>query len=429
MTEPAEPSAAPDAASDAPSEPALGTAEFVAMLALVISLVALSIDAMLPALPAIGASLGVRNANDPQLVISAMFLGFAGGQVLFGPISDSLGRKPTIYLGIGLFLLGTALCALAQSFTMMLVGRVVQGLGGASPRVVSIALVRDQYQGNGMARIMSMIMAVFILVPAIAPTLGQGILYLSGWRAIFVLLGAQALVAVLWLGLRQPETLAAKNRIPLSPRNIASGIKEVCTNRIAMGYTATAGLIFGAFIGFLTSAQQIFQGLYGAVDLFPLYFAILALSLGVSSIINSRLVMRFGMRPLATGGLVTMSLLALVYLGVAWTLDGTPPLWSLMIYLISSFFCVGLLFGNVNAMAMEPLGHIAGIGAAVIGSLSTFLSLILGTIIGQSYNDTVLPLIAGYALLALASLAVMRWTERGGPSDYSSDYSSDDMDA
>jgi DHA1 family bicyclomycin/chloramphenicol resistance-like MFS transporter len=378
-----------------------------------ISLVALSIDAMLPALQEIGGDLGLRRDNDAQLVISTLFLGLAFGTMIYGPISDTTGRKPAIYAGFALFILGCLLSAAATTFPAMLAGRFLQGLGAAGPRIVAIALVRDRYEGRAMARIMSLVMAVFILVPALAPGVGQGILLVAHWRAIFGVLLGLALTALAWFAIRQPETLTPNRRTPFSVSHIGRAIHETCTNRTAFGYTIAAGLIFGAFIGFLNSAQQIFQGQYGLGPLFPLYFAVLALSIGGASWVNSRLVMRFGMRPLSGLALSVLSGVSLAFFGIAWTVAGDPPLWALMAYLMAAFFCIGILFGNFNALAIDPLGHIAGVAASVIGSLTTFISLLLGTAIGQGYDGTVLPLVGGFAALGIASFAVMRWAERG----------------
>lgn len=387
--------------------------EFVALVALMISLVALSIDAMLPALPDIAADFGVPKGNGTQWVVSAMFLGFAFGQLFYGPLSDSIGRKKAIYAGIALFAIGCVLSIVATSYTAFLVGRVLQGVGAASSRTVSLALVRDQYAGRGMAKVMSIIMSVFILVPAVAPALGQGILMLAPWRAIFVLLLVQALLSVAWFAIRQPETLAPSSRTPFSMRAIAAAAREVFTNRIAMGYTLTGGLVSGAFIGYLISAQQIFVQQYDAGERFPMYFATLALSVGFASIVNSALVMRFGMRRLAAIGLSVMATTSLGFLFVVWNYEGTPPIWALMTYMMPLFFCVGILFGNINAMAMEPLGHIAGMGAAVIGSVTTFVSLLLGAGVSQAYNGTMFPLVGGFAAMGVSALLVMAWTERG----------------
>lgn len=312
-----------------------------------------------------------------------------------------------------MFVLGCLLSVAATSFPVMLAGRFLQGLGAAGPRIVMIALVRDGYEGRAMARIMSLVMAVFILVPALAPGIGQGILLVAHWRGIFVVLLALALVSLVWFAYRQPETLAANRRAPFSMLRIGRAIHETCTHRTSFGYTIAAGLIFGAFIGFLNSAQQIFQGQYGLGKLFPLYFAVLALSIGGASLVNARLVVRFGMRRLSGLALTVLSGLSLVFFAVAWSAAGNPPLWALMAYLMAAFFCIGILFGNFNALAMDPLGHIAGVAASVVGSLTTFISLLLGLAIGLAYDGTVLPLAGGFAALGIASIAVMRFVESG----------------
>jgi DHA1 family bicyclomycin/chloramphenicol resistance-like MFS transporter len=397
------------------SKKSIGFGEFVALMAMVTALTAMSIDAMLPALSEIGLDLGVQRANDNQLVISLLFLGMAVGQMFYGPLSDSIGRKPTIYIGFGLFAIGCLLSMLTASFQIMLVGRVLQGLGTAAPRVVVIALIRDRYGGRAMARVMSFVMAVFILVPVVAPAFGQTVLLVAHWRAIFGIYLMMVLVIGIWFGWRQPETLPPDRRIPFSLVRIGRAIREVVTHRTAFGYTVTRGLIFGAFIGYLNSAQQVFQEQYGLGRLFPLYFAILALSIGSASIVNARLVLRFGMRALSFRALQSIIALSVIVLGIAVITAGQPPLWSLTFYFLLTFFSVGILFGNLNALAMEPLGHIAGVGAAVVGSLATFISLLLGTFIGQSYNGTVFPLIGGFAILGITAIGVMGWVEAKKP--------------
>jgi DHA1 family bicyclomycin/chloramphenicol resistance-like MFS transporter len=226
-----------------------GSGEFVARVALMISLVALSIDAMLPALPAIGADLGVHRANDAQLVLSALFFGLALAQMVYGPLSDSFGRKPVIYAGFAIFIAGCVLSILARGLEVMLLGRFLQGIGAAGPRIVTMALVRDQYAGRAMARIMSLAMAVFILVPVLAPAIGQVILLVAHWRAIFGMLLVVALITLAWFALRQPETLPPARRAPFALRSIAAAVRETCSHRSAFSYTLMAGLIFGAFVG------------------------------------------------------------------------------------------------------------------------------------------------------------------------------------
>jgi DHA1 family bicyclomycin/chloramphenicol resistance-like MFS transporter len=391
----------------------LSIPEFVTLLAMMTSIMALSIDAILPALGEISHELQLASENDAQLVVSAMFFGFAIGQIIAGPLADSFGRKPVIYLGYLIFISGCVMSLFASSFSLMLLGRVLQGLGAAAPRVVGIALVRDCYEGRAMARIMSIVMAIFIIVPAIAPAIGQGIMLIAGWRAIFVLLLVMALVALFWFMLRQPETLPEGARRPFSLAKILQGIREIAGYRAMTGYTLAAGVIFGAFLGYLNSAQQVFQTTYGTGPWFAVYFGCAALAIGAASVINSKYVMHLGMRYLTWRALCVLTAISVAFSGVVLAFAGIPPLWAFMFWLLVAFFCIGILFGNFNALAMEPIGHMAGLGAAVIGSVSTLISLPLGWAIGASFNGTVTPLVTGFAILGAVSLAVVRWTERG----------------
>lgn len=375
--------------------------EFIALIAMLSSLTALAIDTMLPALATIGHDLGVQHANDPQLIISSLFLGLACGQVLFGPLSDATGRKPLMYVGLGIFMLGSLIAMLAQDFSHMLVGRVLQGLGASAPRVLTIALVRDCYAGRAMAQVMSFTMSIFILVPMLAPSLGQGLLLLAGWRSIFTTFLVLALVAAAWFLLRMPETLPPDKRRPLTWQKFTQALREVLTTRASMLFTLATGMVFGAFLGYLSSAQQILQIQYGLGKHFPLYFALLALSIGAASLLNGRLVMRYGMHWLAQRAVLGFTLMSGLFLLVAYGTHGQPPLALLMAYFSLAFLSLGMLFGNLNALAMEPLGHIAGISASVIGSLSTLAAIPLGTLIGQSYDGTVLPLVTGFFALGL----------------------------
>lgn len=389
-----------------------GLVEFVALVALLSSLMALAIDAMLPALPVIGHDLQVASVNSPQLVISTVFLGMLVGQIVFGPLSDSVGRKPLIYWGLGLFMLGSLVSMFAHSFEMMLFGRLLQGIGVAAPRVVTMALVRDCYSGREMAQIMSFTMIVFIMVPAIAPSLGQGILWFADWRAIFasfILLSAPLLI---WFWLRMPETWPAAKRRPFAWHEQWEATKIVCSNRLVMGYSVVTGLVFAAFLGYLNSVQQILQEQYGLGEQFPLYFAALALSIGGASVVNAKLVMKLGMRLLSARALQVVSALSAVFLVLVLLQHGQPPLWLFMAYCLIAFFSVGLLFGNLNALAMETIGDYAGIGASIIGVVSSAIAIPIGVVIGQAYNHTVIPIVLGFLVLTVLALFLQRWTER-----------------
>ena len=393
------------------ARPALRHGEFIVLVALLMSLVQLATSAMLPALPAIGDDLGAARRNDAQFVVTALFLGLGAGQIVFGALSDRIGRKPAIHVGLVLFMAGCLLSIFAPTFETMIAGRVLQGFGAAGPRIVVIALMRDQYEGRRMARLMSFAMAVFILVPTVAPALGQAILWLGSWRAIFVVFLAIAAVAFVWLALRQPETLPVERRRPLSPRAVGGAVLEVFRLRAALGYTLATGCAFAPLIAYLSSAQQIFQEAYGTGALFPLYFGALALAFGSAALVNGRLVMKHGMRRLSKVAAASVTLVSIAAWALAFATGGLPPLWLFMAYLIVVFLGVGLLFGNLNALAMQPLGHIAGVGAAVVASLATFISVPLGTLVGQSFDGTVHVQVAAFAVFGAASFAAMRWAE------------------
>ena len=395
-------------------KPALRPGEFVSLVALLMSLVALSIDSMLPALPEIGRDLGVLRRNDTQFVITAVFLGLGLGQIVLGPLSDRIGRRAAIHAGLTLFMTGCLLSMFAPSFEVMIAGRVVQGFGAAAPRVVTIAMLRDQYEGRQMARLMSFAMAVFILVPIIAPALGQAILWLGGWRAIFATIFAIAAIALAWFALRQPETLPVSRRRPFSPVGIGRAVLEVLRTRSALGYTLGTGFVFAPFLAYLSSAQQIFQDAYRTGALFPFWFGLLALAFGGASLVNGRLVMKHGMRRLLKAATLAVTLVAVVAWALAFAFEGLPPFWLFMAYLMTHFFCMGMVFGNLNALAMRPLGHMAGVGAAVVASLTAFIGVPLGTLVGQSFDGTMYAQIGAFAVAGAATLAVTSWAE-GAP--------------
>jgi len=398
---------------DAKAAPPPPGVEFIALVALTTSLVAMSLDTMLPALGAMATELHAGHPNDRQLVLTAFFGGLSVGQLLYGPVSDSTGRKPALFFGIGLFIIGNILCAFAPTFTLLLVGRVLAGLGAGGPRILSMALVRDLYAGRGMARVMSFVSTVFILVPVAAPFIGQGVLEVTTWRAIFFGLVVIAVVNWVWFAQRLPETLPVGRRVPFALRTIARGTAEVFRTPISLGYMLATGIIFGAFISYLSTAQQIFQEQYGLGKSFPLYFGILAGAIGVASFVNGRLVMRLGMQRLSRIALLCdCALSTTAFVGVWLLWHGRPPLAVFMAYMATCFFFNGILFGNFNARAMEPMGRIAGVAAAVIGSVSGVVALVIGTPFGRAYDGTVLPLIAGYMTCAILALAVTFWAER-----------------
>jgi len=393
---------------------AMPFAEFVALLALCMSLVALSIDSMLPALPQIGSFFGVERVNSQQFMITSLFAGLSIGQIIAGPLSDTIGRKRAIYAGFSIFIVGCLLSYFAVTYEMMLVGRFVQGIGAAAPRVVTTSIVRDRYEGRDMGRVMSYIMGVFILVPALAPTIGQGLIYLAGWHFIFLFFIIIALVAFAWLATRMQETLHPEDRRAFTLPVIWDGVKTVCMTRMTVCYMIAAGLVFGAFIGYLNSSQQVFQDYYDVGELFPLYFGVTALAIGVAFFVNAQLIKRMGMRKVVFGALVAMATLAALFFIFELISHGVVPLYAFMAFIIGSAFCMGMLFGNFNALAMVPMGHMAGVASAVIGCVSLVVAVIAGGTIGQLYNQTLFPITCGFLFLSLLSMFMMYIAEVDG---------------
>ena len=391
--------------------PALRTAEFVLLIAFLMSLVALATNAMLPALPMIGRDLGAPHPNDGQFIITSVFLGVGIGQIVFGPLSDRIGRKAAIHAGLALFMAGCVVSVFASTFDAMIAGRVLQGIGVAAPRVVTMALVRDRYEGARMGRLMSMVLAVFILVPSVAPALGQVIIWLAGWRAIFTTFLVIAAIAFAWLAVRQPETLPPERRRAFSPSAIGRAVIEIVRIRAALGYTLATGFVFAPFVAYMSSAQQIFQQAYHTGALFPAYFAVLALATGGALLVNGRLVVRYGMRRLTAVAAMAVTLVSVVAWAGALAFEGLPPLWLFIAYLMSVFVCVGFMFGNLSALAMEPLGHVAGAGAAVVSSLSTLIALPLGILVGQRFDGTMYPFIGAFAIFGAATYAANVWAK------------------
>lgn len=399
-----------------PSKP-LKTAEFVALLSLITSLTAVSIDAMLPALRTIGTDLQVAHANNTQLIVSLFIFGMVFGELIFGPLSDAIGRKSAILIGLAIYATGTVMAMTANSLELLLIGRVVQGIGVSGPKIASRALVRDQFEGAEMARILSFIFMVFILVPMLAPGIGQLILQVASWRAIFFLYLGFSIVIALWLTLRQPETLLRAQRISLSFPTLLMNAAQIVRHRQVMAYTLAAGLIFGAQLLYLGTAQAIFHDLYAIDETFPFYFALLAFGIGLSAFFNSQLVMRFGMHRLtliALSGLIGFgSLLAAAGIADA----GIPPFPLFIALCFGLFCCVGALFGNLNAMAMQSLGRVAGLGASLIASLSSLLAVALAIPIGSLYDKSVLPLGFGFALAGCLALALVLLAHRSPATD------------
>lgn len=407
MTNPSDPLSA------APSTPkaAAPAREFIVLVALMMSMTALSIDAILPAFDHIRADILMHNPNQAQLLISLLFAGLGLGQLVSGPLSDAMGRKKILYAGLVLFTLGTGLCVIAQDLTMLLIGRFIQGLGVSGPYICAISIVRDKFSGRQMAKIMSVVMMIFITVPALAPTVGQGIMLIADWRAIFIFYLLYAAIVGGWIFFRLEETLPPENRIPFSVKGISDGFKTVVRHRLTAGYTLAMGLFFGCFLGYINSSQQIFQDLYGTGTLFTLYFGGLAMILGFSSFFNSRFVERLGMHYISRRAIIVIISSSLMFFLLQ--LFVAPSLWIFVIYASVLFFSFGLVFGNLNAIAMEPMGHVAGIAAAVIGATSSLISMSLGTFIGQAYDHSVMPITLGFMIVPTLGLLVTLWADGG----------------
>lgn len=375
--------------------------EFVAMMAMLMSVVALSIDTMLPALGIMGADLAAAHPNEAQYIISSIFLGMAIGEFLSGVVSDSFGRKRVLYTGLAIYLVGSLICFFSQTMTEMLVGRFIQGLGVSAPYVVSIAIIRDKFSGRPMAKVMSLVMMVFIMIPVVAPAIGQAITMAATWRYIFSLGIVYALMAALWVGLRLEETLPKAKRTKLCIPTFMRNLRTIFTNRKVVCYMLCMGCIFGALIGDLNSAPQIFQGKYGVGEMFVVYFGLQALAFGLSSLLNSVFVERLGMRYISIRAVAMMTVMSLAMVALSYTME--IGFWLFFSYGTVLLFCVGVLFGNLNALALEPLGEMAGMAASVISGIYLVIAMILGTIIGQMYDGTLLPVLLGFSVLGVAA--------------------------
>lgn len=385
--------------------------EFIALMASLMSIVALSIDALLPALPQIGDALGVVDPKDNQLLITMIFLGLGFGQLVFGPLSDSFGRKPMVYFGFTVFVIASIICVNAQSLEVMIFGRILQGIGLSSPRTIAIAMTRDTYSGDFMAKILSIIVMFFILVPIVAPTFGQLLLDFFDWKAIFNANLIIGLLIVLWFWKRQPETLEAPNRIKFSPSIFVTGTLEFIKHKEAIAMTLVSGFITGSFMVYLSTSQQIFQTQYQLGEMFPYIFASTAFSVGFATFTNSRLVIRFGSFNIAYYATIAYAVVSVLYV-VLFHNGNNPSVHVLITFFLLQFFAVGFLFGNLRSLAMEPLGHIAGIGAAINGFVSTVMAVPIANYIGSFVKTSVLPLFIGFSIFGLLSLLVFTWLKR-----------------
>ncbi len=382
--------------------------EFIALMASLMSIVALAIDALLPALDYIGFSIGTTKSSDTQLLITMIFLGLGIGPLLFGPISDSLGRKRIVYMGFAVFIVASLICINSESLFWMVIGRILQGVGLSAPRTISIAMVRDSYSGDYMARIMSFITVVFILVPIVAPAMGKFVLDHYNWQAIFYIQLVFSILVSLWFWRRQPETLPEEKRVKFSGHIFIDGLKELIKHKKTIGYTLVSGFVTGSFMVYLSSSQQIFHSQYGLKEEFPFIFAGLAISIGSATFLNATLVVKYGMEKIINLAVFSFFGISLLYLILFYNTDN-PNVVVLLAFFAMQFFSIGFLFGNLRAMAMQPIGHIAGIGAAITGFISTMMAVPISIYIGKFVDQRAVPLFIGFLICGFLSILIIAY--------------------
>ena len=380
--------------------------EFIALMAFLMSVVALAIDALLPALDIIGNSLHTQENSDHQLLITMIFIGLGVGPLFFGPLSDSLGRKPMVFVGFGIFILASFICVYAKSLEIMVLGRILQGFGLSAPRTISVAIIRDLYAGDYMAKIMSFVIVIFLLVPIIAPAMGKLILDSFNWEAIFIFQIIFCLLIAFWFWKRQEETLNPKNRIDFKIDLFKKGFLELMRFKKTIAYTLISGLITGSFMVYLSTSQQIFQEQYGLKEAFPFIFAGLATASGGAILLNGLFVVKYGMKKIINVSLIGFFLISVCYAFLFYN-SVNPPIIIILSFFSLQFFCLGFLFGNLRAIAMEPVGHIAGIGAAITGFISTLMAVPISIVIGKFVRLTVLPIFIGFSICSFISILIL----------------------
>jgi len=393
------------------SQPAITFREFVALMAALMSINALGIDTMLPALPDIARDLGMTDENQRQWVILSYMFGFGLTQLVYGPLADRYGRRPVMLVSLLLYTATSMIASFATSFETMIVARTLQGMAAAASRVLVVSMVRDCYSGRQMARVMSLSFIVFLAAPILAPTVGKLILLVAPWEAIFHALAAFAAVLAIWMAMRLDETLHPEYRRGINLREIASAARQVVSNRCSLGYTLGLSMTFGAMIGFITSAQQLFTDVFAAEDIFPVLFAVIAGSMGLASYVNSRIVLRLGSRRVSHTALVGYITIGAIHLASAGFIGET--LVSFTMFQFAIMFCSGLLGSNFGAMAMEPMGAIAGTASSVQGTISTLIATLIGIAVGQSFNGSSVPVVMGFFVGGIGALLAVLFAERG----------------
>ena len=391
-----------------PTSNPMSKGEFVALIAMMFATIAFSIDAMLPALPEIGQTLSPDHVNRAQLIITSFVLGMGIGTFFTGPLSDALGRRPVIFGGVLLYILSAAAAWAAESLELALLARLTMGLGAAGPRVVAMAVVRDLYSGREMARVVSVAMMIFTLVPAVAPLLGAGIIAFSSWRGIFVAFVGFAVIIALWMGLRLPETLALSDRRPIRISLMTGALREMISHPTVRLSILAQCLCLGMLFTMITLVQPAYDVVFDQAESFPYWFFVVALIAGTGSLLNAMLVVRLGMRRMVTVALaVQIGLSATMLVLETLPLDNTVAFGLFVAWQTSVFFMAGVTLGNLNAMAMEPMGHIAGMAASVMGAISTVAAAAIAAPVGLLFDGSLLPLTAGILAMSLLGFLVM----------------------
>ena len=383
-------------------------AEFVALIAMMFATIAFSIDAMLPALPEIGQELSPDDVNRAQLILTSFVLGMGIGTFFTGPLSDAFGRKPVIYCGAALYVVASAVAWASSSLELVLAARVAQGLGAAGPRVVAMAIIRDLFSGREMARIASIAMMIFTLVPAIAPALGYGIIAFAGWRGIFIAFILFAAILLLWLGVRLPESLAVEDRRPFRLPLLIASAKEMFAHPTVRISIMVQTLCMGMLFTMLTMVQPVYDTIYGRAESFPFWFGLVAAISGSASLLNAIVVVRLGMRRMVTWSLAAQIVLsgAMIMAGQA-GFSQDAGFYLFVGWQTTVFFMAGTTLGNLNAMAMEPMGHIAGMAASVIGAVATVLAAAIAAPIGLLFDGSLLPLTSGIMAMCIIGYVLM----------------------
>ena len=391
--------------------PGMGPKQFIALIAALMAINAVAIDSMLPALPTIATALGLTSSNQQQWIVTSYLIGFGAAQIVYGPLADRYGRRPVLLVGLAIYVACSLLAASAGSFGVLMAARALLGIGAAATRVLSVSVVRDCYNGARMARVMSFAFIVFLAVPIVAPSLGQLIMLAGPWRWVFVALALFGSVVAAWTALKLPETLKPGDRIPIEPARIAAAFRTALTSRIALGYMLAMTMMIGGLFGFINSAQQVFDRTFGAARYFPAIFAAIAFFMACSSLINATVVERLGPRRVSHTALLLYIGFAAVHTGVA--LAGYETLWTFSFFQAGMMFCFGLVASNFGAMAMGPLGHLAGTGSSVQGLVTTLGGALIGLLIGQCFDGTTVPLTVGFTITGVIALVFVMVAEHG----------------